>query len=283
MLYLSTGSLSSPDHADSLEQLARLGVTRAVAGPGRGRGDRWSTEAARFGAGLLLHHACFAPADQPYWNLAAGDEDMRRRAVEGASETMREAAALGGPFYSVHPGYALELTVGADRKPVGVETSRSRALDQLCRSLDRLAELADDLGIALLVENRPGARGTLPMWQEPAEIHQTLDRVGAPPLGLLLDVGHLLLSCRARHWEPEPVVEELKGRVRAIEISRNDGGRDLHQLPKEDGIELELAKLAGGLSVPVILEARNLETSAVTWAIALLSEALQPEQAPNNG
>lgn len=283
MLYLSTGCLSSSDHAAGLEQLARLGVTRAVAGPGRGRGDDWPAEAARYGAGLLLHHACFAGTDQPYWNLAAGDEDMRRRAVEGACETMREAAALGGPFYSVHPGYALELTVGADRKPVGAEISRSRALDQLCRSLDRLAGLADDLGLPLLIENRPGARGSVPLWQEPAEIHQTLDRVGAPPLGLLLDVGHLLLSCWARNWEPEPVVEELKGRVRAIEVSRNDGVRDLHQLPKEDGIEVELARLAGGLSVPVILEARNLETAAVTWAIEMLNASLKPEAAPTNG
>jgi sugar phosphate isomerase/epimerase len=259
-----------------------LGVPRAVVGPGGERGDRWSAEAARFGAGLLLHHACFEPSNEPYWNLASGDESLRKQAVDRAAETMRQAAALGGPFYSLHPGFALELTVGPDRRPVGAEQARSKALDQLCRSLDRLASLADDLAIELLLENRPGGRTAVPLWTEPTEIHQTLDRLGAPPLGLLLDVGHLLLSCRARNWEPEPVVEELKGRVRAIEVSRNDGVRDLHQLPKEDGIELSLAKLAGGLSVPVVLEARELEEQAVRWAIELLEASLTPQPAPSS-
>jgi sugar phosphate isomerase/epimerase len=276
MLYLSTGCVAAPDHAHALEALARLGVTRAVAGPGRLPGDAWETEASRFGAGLWLHHAAFLTPDAPRWNLASSDEGFRKATLDQAAETMRAAAALGGAFYTVHPGYALALTVGPDGKPASDEVPRERALEQLCRSLDRLATLADDLGIGLLVENRPGPRGGLGLWMEPAEINRTLDRVAAPPLGLLLDVGHLLLSCRGRRWEPEPVLEELKGRVRAIEVSRNDGVHDSHTLPKVGGIELELAKLAGGLSVPVILESRDLDASQITWAIELLEHSLQP-------
>jgi sugar phosphate isomerase/epimerase len=280
MLYLSTGCVAAPDHATALESLARLGVTRAVAGPGRAKGDRWETEAARYGAGLWLHHAAFLTPDAPRWNLASSDEDFRKRTLDQAIETMKEAAGLGGTAYSLHPGYALALTVGPDGKPASEDVPRERALEQLCRSLDKLATVADDLGIALLVENRPGPRGGLGLWMEPAEINRTLDRVDAPPLGLLFDVGHWLLTCRARRWEPDEVVEELKGRVRAIEISRNDGVTDGHTLPKEGGIELELAKLAGGLSVPVILEARGLESAAIQWAIELLEHTLQPAPKP---
>ncbi|MNU11518.1 hypothetical protein D3C72_2594390 [compost metagenome] len=51
-------------------------------------------------------------------------------------------------------------------------------------------------------------------------------------------------------------------------------------LPKEDGIELELARLAGGLSVPVVLDARDQEPEALLWARDMLLERLKPEAEP---
>ena len=68
--------------------------------------------------------------------------------------------------------------------------------------------------------------------------------------------------------------------MRAIEVSRNDGVTDGHTLIKEDGIELALAKQAGGLTVPVILESRGLEPSAIRWAIEVLEHTLQPATKP---
>jgi sugar phosphate isomerase/epimerase len=282
MLYLSTASVPAPDQAAALETLDRFQVPRAWVVPGREPGPRWGALAAQHAERLALHHDCLVAPGEPRWNLAASDEGLRRRAVDGAMAAMRQAAELGAPFYSVHPGWALTLTLDAEGHPTGPEQSRAKAHDHLCRSLDRLASLADDLGLKLLVENTAGSRktavhlSTLPLWQEPDEIHQTLDRLAAPPLGLLLDVGHLLLSSRVRHWEPEPVVDELVSRVRAIVVARNDGVRNGRLLPVEDGIELQLAKRAGGLSVPVILDARDLEESAVAWAMEVLTGTLTP-------
>lgn len=281
--YLSTSSVVAPDSATALAAMDRLGLTHAWVSPGRHLGDRWAAESSRFGERLVLHHSALESPDAFHWNLAAGEEDLRQQSCDRAIDAMRFAAELGSPFYSLHPGYALSRTLDADGRPTGNEISRTRALDQLCRSLDRLAVLADDLNLGLYVENMAGARklsltlSTLPLWQEPDEILQTLDRVAAPPLGLLLDVGHFLLSCRARRWEPEPVVEMLQGRVRAIAVSRNDSVRDQHLPPKEDGIELAIAKLAGGLAVPVVLEARELDAAAIAWARELMLEKLAPD------
>lgn len=278
--YLSTASVSAADSASALEAMTRLGITHAWVSPGRTRGDRWLSEAGRFGDRLVLHHACLESPDAFHWNLAASDEDLRKRSCDRAADALKHAAELGSPFYSLHPGYALSLTLDEAGRPTGNEQSRPKALDQLCRSLDRLAGLADDLKLGLYVENMPGARklsttlSTLPLWQEPDEILQTLDRLAAPPLGVLLDVGHVILSCRARRWEPEPAVEMLQGRVKAIAVSRNDGVHDRHQLPSEDGLELALAKLAGGLALPVVLEARELDEAAILWARDLMLEKL---------
>jgi sugar phosphate isomerase/epimerase len=283
--YLSTASVSAADSATALAAMDRLDISHAWVSPGRQPGDRWLAEAGRFGDRLVLHHACLEAPDAFHWNLAASDEDLRKRSCDRAAEAMKHAAELGSPFYSLHPGYALSLTLDETGRPTGNEQARPKAIDHLCRSLDRLAGIADDLKLGLYVENMAGARklsttlSTLPMWQEPDEILQTLDRLAAPPLGVLLDVGHLILSCRARRWEPEPVVEMLKARVRAIAVSRNDGVHDQHLLPKEDGVELTLAKLAGGLSVPVVLEARALDEAAIRWARDLMREKLADDQA----
>jgi sugar phosphate isomerase/epimerase len=190
------------------------------------------------------------------------------------------------PFFSLHAGHALELGLDEKGQPKGAARSREQALDRLAISLDRLANLADNLHMELLLENAAGRRTptgraafdpdawSLALFQEPSEIDRTLTRVAAPKVGVLLDVAHLLIACHARRWEPEPVLEELQPWVRAIELSGTDSLHDLHRLPKHDGTEVQLARLAGGLALPLFFEPHDVPKAELLAYITELESSL---------
>ena len=266
-MYVATYAIEgAEDQAEALDRLEALGVTHAFVSPGRPPGARFMRVAERWEGRLILHHACLQPPGAPPWNLAASDADARAIAVKQASDTLRTSSELGATAYSLLPGYALETTRGRPSP-----TSRVRALDQLARSLDALANLADALRLPVWIENQPGDRNDPRLWIEPGEMRKTLERLDAPPLGLLLDVSHWQLACQARHWEPEPVLDEIRPFVRAVVVHRNDAVNDRPLAPKEGGIEIAIARHFG--AAPWIFEARHLGERALKEAIAFLEEA----------
>jgi hypothetical protein len=286
-IYVATSCVGGVlDSATALGTLESWGIEHAVAMPGLPTGRDWESQSTRWGDRLWLHHACLEDPQMPRWNLAAGDPEWRRRSVDAASKAIRRSADHGVMVYSLHAGHALELGLDEKGTPKGAARSREQALDRLAISLDRLANLADNLHVELLLENAAGRRTptgraasdldawSLALFQEPAEIERILSRVAAPKLGVLLDVAHLLLTCHARKWEPEPVLEELQPWVRAIALSGTDSLNDLHRLPKEDSTEVQLARRAGGLALPLIFEPHNVPKAELRAYMTELESSL---------
>ncbi|MFP5500890.1 MAG: sugar phosphate isomerase/epimerase family protein [Candidatus Sericytochromatia bacterium] len=276
-LYVSTANPpASLDAASALDAIAAWGCSHALVVPGRMPGPHFQAEGERWDGRLALTHGCLEAPGEP-WNLADRDEALRKRSVSRTMETLRLAASLGCPFVALEPAHALDggrPIAGRQPRPGADET---KALDQLCRSLDVLASQADTLGLALYMKN--GALGAA-LWQQPEGIERTLDRLGAPPIGLLLDVGHALIASHARRYEPEPVVEAMAPFARAVAVSRNDGRQPLRLAPVENGVELTLARLAGGARLPVLIDTAGLDRPRLEEAVGLLEEALKAEAPP---
>ncbi len=268
------------DAVAALQALDRLEVPLAQAGPGRLLGETWAVEVRRWSERLLFHHSCLGEPDAQRWNLAAGDDEIRMRAVDQAIEALRVAADMGAPFYSVHGGWALKLTRDEDNQPVGDTITPLRTQDQLCRSLDRLAMQADALGLQVLVETAPFVPAERPAFAEPEQMRALLERIAAPSLALLLDLPAMMLTARRMREEPETVLEYLRPWIGAQELHHGDG-KGLRHLPlRENDLELSLARLAGGLAKPVVLTMRDLDGPALRDQIALALEVLAPPPPP---
>lgn len=274
-LYLATACLPDvADGASALLALADWGAPLASWSPGRPVGRDRARAEERWGGRMLLHHACLEEPDGLIWNLAARDEDVRKRSLAMASDAVRHAAVLGCPFYSLHAGFAIETTLTPTGVPAGPPSDRTKAYDQLLRSIDSLASVADNHKLPLLLENSARREGLLSV---PDEVERWFHRLGAPHVGILLDTAHWMLMCRIRRWEPEEPLEEMKRFVRAIEVHHTDGRQDGHLPLPETAIELALAKQLGGLALPVILEARSLDSRRLEEQAMLLEDALKPQ------
>ncbi|MEB3330712.1 MAG: TIM barrel protein [Candidatus Sericytochromatia bacterium] len=182
--------------AEGLEALAHAGWPLALAGERRRAGLTWRASLGGWGERCWLEGRGPGPHRLPPWNLAAAEADVRRHAVREALEVLREAAARGARHHLLPAGWAL-----AGHPGLSEAVSVPRALDQLCRSLDTLAELADARGIGLgVMLEGTGSNASLgTRWDD---VLTVLGRVAAPPLGIIVDLDALWQ--RADHAEADP-------------------------------------------------------------------------------
>jgi len=108
-------------------------------------------------------------------------------------------------------GSAVYLVPGAD----GSEAALSRFADSLVTAADRAAAL----GITVGVEHFPGT--ALPSAAETLEFIEGIDH---PNLGLLFDIGHVLISDE----DPAGVIRRAGKRLAYVHLDDNDGEGDLH-------------------------------------------------------
>lgn len=253
-LYLSTRSLSAPTDLAGVLDLFRMARIERVAledGPVLGPDD-----ARRLEGFALSAHGVFLPSEELHGpNLAAGDEDFRRRSVRRLEAHLAFCADRGLSRYTFMAGSALEETFAPDAasRPI----SRARAIDQLLKSLDRLATVADDYGVAIGLMNGESRRPEQLGCDAP-ELMGILDALQVPFLGIRLDVAHLALSAERRRLDPAAFIARLGDRLVGLRLHEVSRAGVAHQLPAADGPTEEL--LAGHPEwhgLPMSLDARG--------------------------
>lgn len=274
-LHVSTHALEAPDAAAALEALHRLDIGLAAIAPGRPLGDEWPALSRRWEGRLLLRGAFMYGEDLPRWNLSARDEDLRGKAVIAATEALRVAADLGATMYAVPAGWCLELTRDERGQAFGLPITPMRARDQLCRSLDRLAAMAESLGLGLLAEVEADLPRSGVVLGDPEGIVAVLARVDAGPLGLYVDLPKVLATARRHGEEPEVVLDLFSKHIRAIGLHAGAG----KPLAEKD-VAWELAKRLGGLALPVELALKDVEGSRLRDQVAMALELLAPAAPP---
>jgi hypothetical protein len=165
---------------------------------------------------LTVHQGFPDDPDRPPLNPAASDEDYRRRSVARLEASLEFCARLGVPRASLDPGWAFEEAwlPGVPGRP----TSRTRALDQFKRSLDRLATRAEQLGVLLaLSQGDPGDRSQL--LTESSELSRLLTDLQIPFLGVRLDLSRLGAWARERRALPADWLEDLAGSIVELAIA----------------------------------------------------------------
>lgn len=127
----------------------------------------------------------------------------RRGALEVMRRQVADIAQLGGTRAYVVPG-----------KDAGAP-----AVERFCEACVLLADYAAGRMVRLCIEHSPGT--ALPTAVATLAL---LNRIGHPNLGLLLDVGHCLIS----HEDLVAVITQARDRLFYIHLDDNDGVADLH-------------------------------------------------------
>lgn len=113
----------------------------------------------------------------PYWHPSWIEPDaaMRRLRIDHTRAALRMAAALGAPSITTEPGGPLEPGM-----------SREAAMEVFIAGVKELLPLAEDLGVALLVEPEPGL-----LIENVAQTLELASRIDSSAFGVNFDIGHM--------------------------------------------------------------------------------------------
>lgn len=189
------------DFAAVLGQIAALGFTHVdvVAEVDRPAEQR----EALADSGLLVSCAALGRQLPPGYALDTADVSVRRATLALVQRQLADAARLGATTAYLVPGF--------DNSPT--------ALSCFAEGCGMLADYAAGCMIRLCVEHVPGR--ALPT---AAATLDWLEQLGHPRLGLLLDVGHCLISGE----DASAVVRRAGERLGYVHLDDNDGVGDLH-------------------------------------------------------
>ena len=137
-----------------------------------------------------------------HWELplSSTDEDVRTRGVEGIKHALHVAKWSGAPVVLVVPGV------------VSDDVSYTAAFEIARKSFNELMPTAEELGVAMLIEN---------VWNKfllsPIEFAQYIDDFKSPLLQGYFDVGNILAYGYPHQW-----IETLGKRIKRVHIKDFD-------------------------------------------------------------
>ncbi len=269
-LYLSSSCWSGERFDDFMDAAEDAGIHHIELSGGFDIApDRPESFAGYVARGFVfkVHNYYPPPVDGHFiLNIAAVDEELRKRSVAFAMRAMHLAKCLGADMYSIHAGYAAALELRADKEHFHLSDTaaveREAGLHALGRSVEELCRHASNLGVCLALENQfPPPEGQnysfLCDW---ADISWALSRIaGEERCGFLLDIAHAAISARVMGFSLHAFIQKIvaTGRVLDLHISGADGVTDDHELPALDGEAVRILQDLFGVVGQATLEARN--------------------------
>ncbi len=249
-----------------------------------------------------VHSYCPVPLGAPFghpelYTLADANSAVRRSAVRHMANTIHFASDLGAPIVIAHAGRVpvrsrmpklCRLLAQGKRHTEKYERIRNKlvarrekksekALDRLYASLDELAPLLEEKGVALALEN-------LPLWEAvptEAEMCEILARYPSGPIRYWHDLGHAQVRetmgfARTQDWLPT-----LAPRLAGIHVHEARGPHDAHQLPFTEKTDFSALKniLPSG-TLCVFEPAPHIAAEVVADSAALFRSQMEPLDPP---
>jgi L-ribulose-5-phosphate 3-epimerase len=137
-----------------------------------------------------------------HWKLplSSTDEDVREQAVQGINRALQVAKWSGAPVVLVVPGV------------VNDDVSYAAAYELSRKSINEILPTAEDLGVAMLLEN---------VWNKfllsPLEMRDFIDSFDTPLVQAYFDVGNILLYGYPHQW-----IEILGERIKRVHVKDFD-------------------------------------------------------------
>lgn len=183
-----------------------------------------------------LIHNYFPPPKEPFViNLASRNNSILKLSIEHCKKNIERSAEGNMPFYAAHAGFCID----PDPKMLGSKFKIDySSIDKLynrevfLETLYDLNEYAKLFGIFFLIENNVVIKSNYVNNTNPllccqaSEIIEVIDNFKNQNIGLLLDTGHLKVSCNTLGLDLNQEFEKLKNYIFAFHHSDNDAKSD---------------------------------------------------------
>jgi sugar phosphate isomerase/epimerase len=239
-IYSSTGGFKGHEFPDAGKLLVEAGITRIELSAGKFVAESIIERIERLNkdAKILLHNY-FPPTKLPFvLNLASLDSEISSRTLDFFKNSIELSARLGAKHYGIHSGFLVDPDVNQlgsaiyDKRIAG----REIAMELFIQRTILLANYAEDRGVRLLVENNVLSHENytkngmdILLLSSPAEIDEYFRHIQGK-VGLLLDVGHLKVSCKTFGLDLVQSFKQIDQWTEGYHLSENSSLEDDHRI-----------------------------------------------------
>lgn len=245
MVYVSSSCIKKNNIAEVVQLLLQNGITNIELSGGTDYYDGIENDLGKLKEAYHLCYAChayFPPPKVPFVvNLAACNDAIYKSSIAHYDACIDFLKRIECNILSVHAGFLTEIgTDEIGRKLKGATIyDEEEAYARFCYAYEKISNRCKEENIKLYLENNvlspenyeSFGRHNYFMMTDYESIMRMREQID---FNLLLDLGHLYVSTHTLGLDFEKECRQLKGYVRWLHISENDGLHDDHRPLKKD-------------------------------------------------
>ncbi len=271
MIYVSSACIKKNRISAIIKQLAEHGVKNIELSGGTDYYDGLINDLETLKNIYHLNYVChayFPPPKVPFVvNLASCNDKIYRQSIKHYTQCVEMMKYLQINVLSIHAGFLVEIHTNEIGKKLSGCTiyDEKKAYERFCMAYEYIAKLCAENNISLYLENNVLSAENYQEFHNQNYMMMTdftsvLKMKDQLTFSLLLDLGHLYVSCKTLGLDYSEECQKLKKYMKWIHISENNGIRDEHKaLVKNSEILKAFYKLYHS-SIHVTLEtAGNME------------------------
>lgn len=233
----------------------------------------------KFNFNFLIHNY-FPPPKIPFnFNLASSNKEIKEKSYNLAIQAIDLCAEIESPLYTFHAGFTVDPPKLGEAFPKENITNRKKAISTYIEEVIKIVDHGNCRGIKTAMEpnvvqkfNLVKNKNELSLFAEFPEIEELFQSLNDTKMGLLLDLGHTIVTSHWLNFDKDEFVEKCRNKVFAIHASNNNGLQDQHKsLTKECWQSSKLKKFK---NVPITLETMNLTVKGIKENIQLVEEII---------
>ena len=278
MIYASTSCLKNPsDIIRVLNEYEKAGIENVELGSVHKYFE--TKQIKKFNFNFLIHNY-FPPPKIPFnFNLASTNNEIREKSYNLAIQAIDLCADIESPLYTFHAGFTVDPPELGEAFPKENITNRKKAISTYIEEVIKIVDHGNCRGIKTAMEpnvvqkfNLVKNKNELSLFAEFPEIEELFQSLNNTKMGLLLDLGHTIVTSHWLNFDKDEFVEKCRNKVFAIHASNNNGLQDQHKsLTKECWQSSKLKKFK---NVPITLETMNLTVKEIKENIQLVEEII---------
>jgi sugar phosphate isomerase/epimerase len=278
MIYASTSCLKNPpDIIRVLNEYEKAGIENVELGSVHKYFEL--KEIRKFNFNFLIHNY-FPPPKIPFnFNLASSNKEIKEKSYNLAIQAIDLCAEIESPLYTFHAGFTVDPPKLGEAFPKENITNRKKAISTYIEEVIKIVDHGNCRGIKTAMEpnvvqkfNLVKNKNELSLFAEFPEIEELFQSLNNTKMGLLLDLGHTIVTSYWLNFDKDEFVEKCRNKVFAIHASNNNGLQDQHKsLTKECWQSSKLKKFK---NVPITLETMNLTVKEIKENIQLVEEII---------
>lgn len=241
MLYLSSSAVKKNTISEVLEECVKCGIHNIELSGGTVYYDSIMDDLRHWKEQGCLNYACHAyfppPAKDFVVNLASCNDQIYQQSLQHYFDCIEYMAALDCHVLSLHAGFLVEVGVEQIGKAITADVvyDKKEAIERFCNAYETIAAKAEQNHIQVYLENNVLGEENYKRFNNNnyflmTDYNSIMEMKNQLQFNLLLDLGHLFVSCHTLGLDYDREIRKLKEHVKWLHLSENNGIMDQHKI-----------------------------------------------------